>query len=236
MLYSILRWLTLILAKTLFRLRVVGAERIPREGALIFAPNHVSFLDIPMLGAVTPRSLHFIGRSGLFKNPFIGWLYRHLNGIPLQNNHSPAGGLRPAIKLLRQGRCVVLYPEGRRSKSGTLQQAQPGVGMLASVGGVKVVPVFIEGTEKVLPVGSARIRFHPVTVYIGEPIEFSGKREESGEKDRYLEISRQVMEQITSLRDEASGLNERPGGSGSPLPKGGEQKSGKEETTKGRDK
>ncbi len=202
--YTILRWMTLILAKIFFRIRVVGAARIPREGALIFAPNHVSFLDIPMLGAVAPRPLHFIGRAGLFKGRLTGMIYRHLNGIPLQNNHSPAGGLRPAIKLLKQGRCVVLYPEGRRSKSGALQKPLPGIGMLASVRGVRVVPVFIEGTRKALPVGSAWIRFARVTVYIGEPVEFKGKREYSEEEDRYQVISREVMAEITSLRDQAA--------------------------------
>ncbi|HSG06660.1 MAG TPA: lysophospholipid acyltransferase family protein, partial [Nitrospiria bacterium] len=179
MLYSIARIFVSILVRPLLRLRVFGAEKIPPTGALIFAPNHVSYLDIPVLGVAQKRHLHFIGKSSLFRSRLSGWLYRSLGGIPLQNNHSPGGGLKEAVRRLKDGACVVLYPEGRRSLTGDLQKPQPGLGMLSALSGAPVIPVFIDGTEKVLPVGKALPRLHRVSVYIGEPIVF---KEENGKE------------------------------------------------------
>lgn len=209
MLYSFVWSVTWLLARTLLRLRVSGAEKIPRTGPIIFAPNHVSYLDIPILGVAQPRPLHFIGRSSLFRSRFSGWLYRRLNGIPLQSNHSPAGGLKDAVRCLKNGRCVVLYPEGRRSTTGKLLKPLPGVGMLSVMSGAPIVPVFVDGTEKVLPVGKAVPRFHRVSVYFGKPIVFiEENKEETKKEDRdhlYRRITGEVMEQIAFLHDSARG-------------------------------
>ena len=204
--YSLVRGSIRFLARCFFRIRIIGHDRIPRTGPVLFAPNHVSFLDIPMLSIMVDRHLHFIGRANLFKAGLFGWLYRTLNGIPLGKGASMRVGLMEGVNRLKAGNCVVLYPEGRRSPSGKLQRPQPGIGWVASLSGAKVVPVYISGTEKVLPVGARRIRFHPVSVYIGEPIDFTDEIRRLSGKALYLQISGAVIGKITQLEKDARTL------------------------------
>lgn len=100
---------------------------------------------------------------------------------------------------------MVMYPEGGRSITGGLQSPMPGIGMIVAMSGAKVVPVYVEGTDKVLPVGAWMIRIHPVTVFIGEPLDFSEQIRQYNGKNLYLQISRTVMEQIMKLEAQATG-------------------------------
>ena len=210
-----------IFARLLLRLKAVGLEHVPRTGPLLFAPNHVSYLDIPMLAAVIPRPLHFVGKSSLFRGLFSGWFYRSLNGIPLEYGKGSRGALMEAVRRLKEGHCVVIYPEGARSLTGRLQEPKAGIGMLAAMSGAKVIPVYVDGTDKALPVGSGWIRFHPVVVYLGEPMDFSARAADSTHKDLYSEISREIMDRISGLEARAkakAAVSERA--EGRPAPAG----------------
>ena len=206
MLYAIAQILIKFLGKLLLRLRVIGAEHVPETGPVLFAPNHVSYLDIPMLGAAVNRPLHFMGKPSLFQGRFVGRLYRALNGFPLERGPASRVGLMEAVRRLKAGRCVVMYPEGGRSLSGRLQNPMPGIGMVAALSGAKVIPVYVDGTDKVLPVGARWIRIHPVTVLIGEPLDFTEQIRQGNGKALYLQISRTVMEQIIKLEARAKAL------------------------------
>ena len=222
MIYTVIQKILRIIGRLFFRLRVIGAEQIPGTGAVLFAPNHVSYLDIPMMGAMVPRPLHFMGRTSLFRGRLVGWVYRRLNGFPLERGPASREGLMEAVKRLKQGHCVVMYPEGGRSDSGRLQRPLPGIGMVAAMSGAPVIPVYVSGTDKVLPVGSWRVRFHPVTVIVGESVDFKEQSSGLNGKDLYLEISRTVMERIAKLEGQARIIEEeqtrikgpriRPGG------------------------
>ena len=205
MLYAIAHAVVKILGRFLVRLRVVGAEHIPPTGPVLFAPNHVSYLDIPLLGAMIDRPLHFMGKASLFRGRWVGRLYRRLNGFPIGKGHRSRVGLMEAVRRLKQGHCVVMYPEGGRSVSGRLQKPMPGIGMIVALSGAKVVPVYVTGTDKVLPVGSWMIRIHPVTVFIGKPLDFTEQVQKGTGKELYLQISRTVMEQIVKLEARAAG-------------------------------
>jgi len=205
MLYAIAHAVVKILGRFLVRLRVVGAEHIPPTGPVLFAPNHVSYLDIPLLGAMIDRPLHFMGKASLFRGRWVGRLYRRLNGFPIGKGHRSRVGLMEAVRRLKQGHCVVMYPEGGRSVSGRLQKPMPGIGMIVALSGAKVVPVYVTGTDKVLPVGSWMIRIHPVTVFIGKPLDFTEQVQNGTGKELYLQISRTVMEQIVKLEARAAG-------------------------------
>ena len=205
MLYAISHAIVKLLGRLLLHLRVIGAEQIPKTGPVLFAPNHVSYLDIPLLGAMIDRPLDFMGKASLFRGRFSGWLYRKLNGFPIKKGARSRGGLAEAVRRLKQGRCVVMYPEGGRSISGGLQEPMPGIGMIVAMSGAKVIPVFLAGTDKVLPVGAWMIRIHPVTVFIGEPLDFTEQIQKGSGKELYLQISRTVMEQIVKLEAQATG-------------------------------
>jgi 1-acyl-sn-glycerol-3-phosphate acyltransferase len=120
-----------------------------------------------------------------------------------------------AVNRLKQGHCVAIYPEGGRSSSGRLQKPMPGIGMIVTLSGAKVIPAYVAGTDKVLPVGARMIRIHPVTVYIGEPIDFTDQIRKGDGKELYLRIGRTVMERITRLEAQATG---RPVEKSDPVP------------------
>ncbi|HTN43107.1 MAG TPA: lysophospholipid acyltransferase family protein [Nitrospiria bacterium] len=205
MLYAVSHAIVKTMGRLLLRLRVVGAEHVPQTGPVLFAPNHVSYLDIPLLGAMIDRPLHFMGKSSLFRGRFVGRLYRKLNGFPIEKGHRSRIGLMEAVRRLKQGHCVVMYPEGGRSIGGRLQKPMPGIGMIVAKSGAKVIPVYVAGTDKALPVGAWMVRLHPVTVFIGEPIDFTEQIRKGDGKELYLQISRTVMEQIVKLEAQAMG-------------------------------
>ncbi|MBI3812808.1 MAG: 1-acyl-sn-glycerol-3-phosphate acyltransferase [Nitrospirae bacterium] len=205
MLYATACAILKIVGRLLFRVRIIGAEHIPKTGPVLIAPNHVSYLDIPLLGVMIDRPLHFMGKSSLFRSRWVGWLYRALNGFPIERGPRSRNGLMEAVNRLKEGHCVAMYPEGGRSLSGQLQEPMPGIGMIIAQSGAKVIPAYVAGTDKVLPVGAWMIRLHPVTVFIGEPIDFTDQIQKEDGKELYLQISRTVMERIARLEAEATG-------------------------------
>jgi len=199
MLYGILRPLIHVALRCLFRFRAIGLDNVPREGAVLLASNHVSALDPPVVGAAAPRPLQYMAKVELFRVPLLGGLVRRLNAYPVERDGADAGALRHALLLLREGKALLVFPEGTRGSEGTLQRGRPGAGMLAARSEAPVVPVYVEGTGRVLPRGASRPRRGRITVRYGAPLRF----ERGHGKNRYQEISDQIMAAIGRLKAEA---------------------------------
>jgi 1-acyl-sn-glycerol-3-phosphate acyltransferase len=199
MLYGILKPLTYVVFRLLFRFRTVGRENVPREGRLLLAANHVSVLDPPAVGCAAPRPLHFMAKAELFRVPFLGWLVRHLNAHPVERDGADATALRHALLLLREEKALLVFPEGTRGTEGELQPGRPGAGMLVALSEAPVVPVYVQGTGAALPRGASRPRRVLVTVRYGPPLRFERGRG----RQRYQEISDQIMAAIGRLKAEA---------------------------------
>lgn len=171
--YRIVRVIIFLLAKIIFRLRIIGQSNIPKVGGAIIAANHVSYLDPPLIGCSILRKVNFMAMAELFDNPFCGILHKVLGGFPVKRGEANTGAIRHAIRLLKKGELVLIFPEGTRSYDGRLQEPKGGTGMIAALSGAKVVPTFIKGTEKALARGSWRLKPLSVTVYFGTPLEFT---------------------------------------------------------------
>ncbi len=184
------------IAVTCFRYRVVGS--VPRKGGLLIAANHASYFDIPLLGCGMTRRAWYLGRSDLFVRGLKGVL-RWLGWIPLKLGRLDRKAFDQAIDLIKRGKVVVIFPEGGRTLDGRLQEAKPGLGMIVAQTGCPVVPAYLKGTFEVLPTGSKRLRFHPVSVHFGDPLTFSPPHEEEEKKRFYQQVSRMVMERIAAL-------------------------------------
>jgi len=103
-----------VLLSPFFRLETEGAENLPQKSAFILLPKHQRWVDIPLLSLATPRSLYYVAKYDLFRNPFSNWLIRSLGGIPL-NRQRPLESrqsLKAMIKFLITGEGVVVFPEG----------------------------------------------------------------------------------------------------------------------------
>jgi 1-acyl-sn-glycerol-3-phosphate acyltransferase len=164
---------------------VSGLENVPREGTVIIAANHISLLDAPLLSlALEPRRpARFLAKQELFRIPLLGALLRAGGCIPVDRARPDIAAVRRAMETLSAGGCLVLFPEGTRSKDGRPGSARGGVGLLACRTGAVVVPARVSATESFFARGPFSVRF-------GEPLRYEGpedRREYRGFADRVMD-------------------------------------------------
>lgn len=195
--------LSKLFAKLVCSYRVQNRERLENlpEGLLI-ASNHVSFLDPPFVGAAFREPLYYFARKTLFDHPAANFILTRVNAIPVNQEKPELSALKQVIALLKDGRKVLIFPEGERTLDGKLKsEGEPGVGMIVSKAGVPVLPVRLFGPEKALPRGSKRIKRHPATLVVGEPLDLADLLEDPSlsTKDRYQAIASRIMAAIAAL-------------------------------------
>jgi 1-acyl-sn-glycerol-3-phosphate acyltransferase len=168
--------------RLLFRSRVEGVEHVPADGPLIVASNHLSFIDSFIIPLAIPRPVSFIAKASYFegkglKGRFVRWFMSTLGHVPIQRGAQRAamGALEQAVEILGDGGAFAIYPEGTRSEDGRLYRGRTGVGWLVLASGAKVLPIGLEGTDRIQPVGAAWPRMGVrATIRIGPPMDFSG--------------------------------------------------------------
>jgi 1-acyl-sn-glycerol-3-phosphate acyltransferase len=195
--YGILWILVRTVAWLCFRFRVVG--QVPKTGGFIVAANHASYLDIPLLGCGMKRRAWYLGRSDLFPLRGVNRLLQWVGWIPLRLGRLDRDAFGKAISLVKEGKVIVIFPEGSRTEDGRLQPAKPGVGLIVAQTGCPVIPAYLKGTHEALPVQSNWPQFRPVTVTYGEPIAFAPARNNGEGKKFYQEVSQTVMDRIAAL-------------------------------------
>jgi 1-acyl-sn-glycerol-3-phosphate acyltransferase len=184
----------------------------------LVAANHASYLDIPMLGCGMKRRAWYLGRSDLFPVPVLNDVLQSLGWIPVRMGRLDREAFGKAIRLIRAGEVVVIFPEGGRSRDGQLRPPKAGIGVIVSQTGCPVVPAYLKGTFDVLPTGARWPRWRQVMVRFGEPITFeTGEPKERAETKRFYEqVSRTVIERIAALGQVPSPLEKDGQTPGSP--------------------
>jgi 1-acyl-sn-glycerol-3-phosphate acyltransferase len=185
------------IAKTFFNYRVIGAENMIEEGPCIIAANHCSYLDPPLVGIACKRAIHYLARKSLLDVPILGPILPELNVIPVDQKNADRSALMGAIRVVRNGGAVLIFPEGTRSPDGKLQPAQPGIGMIVAKTGAPVVPVNISGSYEAFPRGSSCPRLEPVTVSIGPALRFDSL--ESDGRDFYQKTSDRILDAVARV-------------------------------------
>lgn len=150
--------------------RVQGLENVPERGGAVIASNHLSFLDPVVVGSALRRRTYYFAKAELFV-PVFGWIIRKCYAFEVERGGADMAAAREAIKLLRSGELLTMFPEGTRSRDGKLQELSTGAAMLASRGGVPIIPCAVRGTNQVLPIGAKRLRRGKVAVSFGEPVD-----------------------------------------------------------------
>lgn len=153
-----------------FRLRRIGMPHVPKHGPVIFAANHRSFLDPFVIGALSRRPLYFVAKKELFRKPLQRWFLNSLGAFPIDRGNADGDAMGTARAILERGDCVVIFPEGTRTRPGGIGSPKRGVGRLALESGAPVVPVAVHGTSHIRT--KWKIRPHKVTVRAGRPLHF----------------------------------------------------------------
>lgn len=197
--------------RLLTRARSYGRDRVPANGGLVYAINHLHWVDIPIVGALSPRNVSFVAKAEAALLPGIGRFLRWHGTIAVRRGESD----RNAVRLMRQtahdGGVVGLFVEGTRMSHGRPGPAQPGAAMVALQEDVPVIPVAVYGTQ-FWKVGN----FAPCSIAFGEPVRFDGlPKGGRGYKEATVELERRINVLFDWLADvHAHG---RPGGATPPL-------------------
>ena len=168
--YKITRVVVQIVLPMLGGITVIGAENIPESGPVILAPNHRAYMDPPYLSMVTKRQLHMMAKEELFVVPILGPLIKALDAFPVKRGSADRSAIRQAIGELKAGHVLGIFPEGKRADSGTLEPAEKGFALIARQTGVPIVPIALEGTDRVHPMHAKRLFRARVTATIGKPM------------------------------------------------------------------
>lgn len=184
-------------------LRTSGDRNVPRSGPVLVLSNHQSYFDPVLVGLATRRRLCFLARDKLFRIPGFGQLITALNAIPIDQDATGLGGLRTTMKLLDEGRAVLVFPEGTRTPDGRLSPIQPGTHLLVRRTMPTIVPVGIAGAYDAWPCWRRLPRPAPlfvpalpgtIAVAVGEPM--SPEPFAAMSRDRFLEELTLVMTDV----------------------------------------
>ncbi len=195
--YTLVRLLISLPTLLTYRVRAIGVENVPRDGALILAPNHFSQMDHFFIGLYLRRKVRFMAKSQMFGPPVLTYIYKHGGVFPVRRGHHDEEAMKTAFTILSQGEMLLVYAEGGRSRSGKLKEVKPGIGRIALESGAPVVPVAIQGSERVRR--WKRLSFPKVTVQFGEPLSFP--IEEAPSRERQLEVAEQIFAPVRAMHE-----------------------------------
>jgi 1-acyl-sn-glycerol-3-phosphate acyltransferase len=196
-----------VLAQIFYRFRILHRERMIQTGPVIVAMNHESFFDPPLGGNACDRPIYFLAKKSLMKVPVLGWVLPKLNVIPVDLDGVDRSAIKALIRVLQKGEAALVFPEGGRTPDGTLQPAQPGVGLLIARTLAPVVPMRIFGAHQAWPI-EGKIRLGPhITLVVGQPIYFTAADFAGGGKEVYLRATQRVMDAIAAIKLDGTGTS-----------------------------
>lgn len=165
-------WLWFVLVH---RFRVEQRDKLPKTGGCLIVANHQSMLDIPLIACSTDRHVCFVARDTLAKSRAISFLIRHTGAVMVRRGASDRAAIREMVQHLQAGDAVAIFPEGTRSKDGSVAEFQRGMALVARQAGVPIVPAGIRGTLSILPRGASLPRPVRCAIRYGDPLPSSGK-------------------------------------------------------------
>lgn len=215
-----------------YRVRSSGKHHVAQHGPVLIIANHQSFLDPPLVGSyLGPRHTDFIARGGLFSFKPLGALISALNSIPVGEGRSETVAIKEALRRLKMGRAVILFPEGSRSPDGAMRPFKRGIALLVKKAGCPVVPAAIEGVHDAWPRDRSRPFFFGkrVAVTYAAPIphaELMADGADAALRRLERQIDAMRLELRAELRSHGTGDYPPPGPGDAPFRAGAETDGG----------
>ncbi len=192
--YDKLRPIGKAVENMLYKIEYVGVENIPADGGLIIASNHINALDPVFIGCgIENRQLHFMGKKELFENPIAKYFLTKLNGFPIVRGGADSEALDYAIRVVKEGHILGIFPEGTRSKTFKPARAKNGVALIAKEAKADVLPVSIYTSDDMKKHTKLTVRFGEVI-----PYEKLGLNDESS-RDEIRACAQNIMAEIVKL-------------------------------------
>jgi 1-acyl-sn-glycerol-3-phosphate acyltransferase len=169
-------WSWLIMKTILSPVKVTGLDKIDTSKAHVYAVNHASAMDIPVLYVYLPFQFRIVFKKELLSYPIVGWQLKRSGQVCIdqQKPTNSIAAIRSAVKSLKGGMPLVIYPEGGRTPDGEIKPFLPGAFFLAIKAQVDIVPVALVGTFELLPMNTYHIKCRPLEIRVGEPISTVG--------------------------------------------------------------
>jgi 1-acyl-sn-glycerol-3-phosphate acyltransferase len=169
-------WARSLLLISLSPVRLVNKEKLHEHEVAVYASNHLSYYDTPVLFAKLPFQFRILAKQGLWKVPFIGW-YLHRSGqVPVDQSsaRNAVASLNRGVATLKHGLPLVIFPEGGRAADGRTQPFVSGAAYMAIKAQVPLIPITLVGTYELLPIHTYHLNPRPITIIIGDPIPTTG--------------------------------------------------------------
>ena len=177
-----------------FRLKIIkGKNNIPSSGGAIAAGNHISFADPICLYYAQKRQLRYMAKAELFKNPFLRFICRSYGAFPVDRGSADSSALETALQIIKDGKVLAIFPEGTRSKDGTIGRGKSGIALLAYQSQAPIYPFAVYAKRK---------PFRHYTVAFGEPVTAKDLGIVEGTAKEFRDGTRRLMEIIRQLHDE----------------------------------
>lgn len=175
--------------KIYYKAEILGTENIPKDGPLIFCGNHRTYLDPPLIVVTGKRDMRFLAKQELYNNKFLAFLGWVFDAIAVKRDEKDVTAIKEALKALKNGDCLALFPEGTRNGLAKGEKVKDGAAFFAVRSGAKVIPCGIKGGDK---------ENRKVTITYGKPLDFA---EYKGNKDKDVldKVTDEIMKNILEL-------------------------------------
>lgn len=192
--------------RILFRLynrwEVSGREHVPDTGGVLLFANHTSYADPPIVGAACPRPVNFMAKAELFRIPVLSGFIARTHAFPVQRGAADQPALRRAVRLLESGEVLLIFPEGTRSHHGRLTDFELGSGFVALAADAAVVPLGIDGADRLLPRGKPVLLPAKLRVRFGPPVDLSRYRTQRRSRDVLGKVCEEMAAALRPLLPE----------------------------------
>jgi len=193
-LYSFLKKIAVVVFKAMYRINVYGKENIEdkeNRGNIIICANHTHEFDPIIISIMYPRQIFWMAKKQLFKNKIVASFLSKLGAFPVDREETDLSTIKKSLNILKEDGVLGIFPEGTRVKKIDLENAKPGVGLIALKSNAAILPVYIDGNYKL---------FSKINIYFGKEIDLSEYQNKKPTKDDYLFISKKILESIYSLK------------------------------------
>lgn len=192
--YLFFRKLLSIFFHIKYKINVINEENIPKlKGGYIVASNHQSYTDPPLIAAVIRGKFSFMAKEELFKNPFFSWLIKRCGAFPVTRGSGDDAPIKNALEVIKKGRIFVIFPEGTRSKDGTIGRVKSGIALIASEASAPVLPVCIRYRGK-----------RDIDINIGKFIPAEEVHIDEEDRKSMRKVSNRIHDELVALQQEIS--------------------------------